>query len=306
MKDFEDLEKDKDYLSSLKSIETENYIDRIFYRPIGYWIASKIQHTGITPNAITILSIFVGIGGASLFFFDPLWMNALGILLLICANILDCVDGQLARLTGIKSEWGRILDGLAGDFWFITLYIAIASRMYILTGHWIFIVAAVLSMLSHFVQAAMTDLYKTFHLRSIGEKTGQEFETYDMVKERISNMKPGFSRFTTTIYSQYTRMQSLLTPQLQRLVRVAREKDVSDAEGIEFRRGSMIVMKLVDLMTFNGRTIPLFLFTLLGHVWFYFIYEAFFLNIVLFVARSQHETLCKLFADTIYEKGSSR
>ena len=36
-------DKKSEYLSSLKSIETENFLDRIFYRPVGYKIAKALQ-----------------------------------------------------------------------------------------------------------------------------------------------------------------------------------------------------------------------------------------------------------------------
>ena len=98
----------KEYESSLKSIETENIVDRTFYRPIGFKIAKLLKNTSITPNMITVLSIFVGVGAGFLFYYDNLLYNIGGILLLVCANILDCVDGQLAHaikipLTGIKN-----------------------------------------------------------------------------------------------------------------------------------------------------------------------------------------------------------
>ena len=37
---------DKEYEASLKSIETENKIDRIFYRPIGFRIARMLREIG--------------------------------------------------------------------------------------------------------------------------------------------------------------------------------------------------------------------------------------------------------------------
>ena len=49
----------KEYESSLKSIETENIVDRTFYRPIGFKIAKLLKNTSITPNMITVLSIFL-------------------------------------------------------------------------------------------------------------------------------------------------------------------------------------------------------------------------------------------------------
>ena len=108
-------ELNKEYEASLKSIETENLVDRIFYRPIGFQIAKALRNTGVTPNMITVISIFVGAATGFLFYHSDLKYNIYGILCLIFANILDCVDGQLARLTGIKSKIGRILDGFAGD-----------------------------------------------------------------------------------------------------------------------------------------------------------------------------------------------
>lgn len=299
------IEQDSDYLKSLKSIETENYIDRVFYRPIGFKIASALQHTPITPNMVTIISIVIGMAGAALFYFvEPIWLTLLGILGLVTANILDCVDGQLSRLTGIKSKWGRILDGFAGDLWFLTLYIAISMRLYETTGNSIWFVVACISLISHLNQAALTDLYKTFHLRFISKEKGKEFETYSMVKARVDNMEPGFSKFAMRVYSMYTKMQSLYTPNLQKFVDVAIDHNIEHDEEIKrnFRLGSRIVMKLVDLMTFNGRTIPLFIVALTGHIWLYFLYEIVFLWIVFFVARDQHETLCKAFSYEVKEK----
>lgn len=299
------IEQDSDYLKSLKSIETENYIDRVFYRPIGFKIASALQHTPITPNMVTIISIVIGMAGAALFYFvEPIWLTLLGILGLVTANILDCVDGQLSRLTGIKSKWGRILDGFAGDLWFLTLYIAISMRLYETTGNSIWFVVACISLISHLNQAALTDLYKTFHLRFISKEKGKEFETYSMVKARVDNMEPGFSKFAMRVYSMYTKMQSLYTPNLQKFVDVAIDHNIEHDEEIKrnFRLGNRIVMKLVDLMTFNGRTIPLFIVALTGHIWLYFLYEIVFLWIVFFVARDQHETLCKAFSYEVKEK----
>lgn len=287
-------ETNKEYLHSLKSIETENYIDRKFYRPLGFKIAYALRSTGITPNMITIISIIVGVGGASLFYFrdSPLWVF-IGVLGMIAANVLDCVDGQLARMTGIKSKIGRILDGMAGDFWFITIYFVLSLRIYHDTGWiWIFVIAS-FSMLSHFVQAALTDYYKTLHLYFISPETTTEFDTPESVRTKLTTTPWGKGRLFMMLYLYYTQLQSRLTPQLRALIyEVSTSSGITSEQSALFRRGSSIVMKSVDLLTFNGRSIPLFIAVLTGHTWFYFLYEIFFLNIILGVARSQHEALC--------------
>ena len=103
--------------STLKSLDTEEFIDIHFYRPIGYQWALFFNKLGVSPNSITIASIFIGIAAGICFYFQSLAINVIGMLLLIWANSYDSADGQLARMTGQKSALGRILDGAAGDFW---------------------------------------------------------------------------------------------------------------------------------------------------------------------------------------------
>ena len=89
---MEETAKQYTFEDSLKSIETENLLDRIFYRPIGYRIALLLTKTGVTPNTITIISIFIGVFAGILFFPQNIWINIAGFALLVIANILDCVD----------------------------------------------------------------------------------------------------------------------------------------------------------------------------------------------------------------------
>ena len=70
---------DKEYEASLKSIETENVVDRAFYRPIGFRIARMLRGTGITPNMVTVISIFVGAAVGFMFYHDNLVYNICGI-----------------------------------------------------------------------------------------------------------------------------------------------------------------------------------------------------------------------------------
>ncbi|MDE6558287.1 MAG: CDP-alcohol phosphatidyltransferase family protein, partial [Muribaculaceae bacterium] len=106
-----------EYRSSLKSMDTEETFDLIFYRPIGFVWAKIARRLGITPNVITIASIFLGIGAAVAFYFNNFWINLAGVILLMWADSFDSADGQLARMTHQYSRLGRILDGLSGDIW---------------------------------------------------------------------------------------------------------------------------------------------------------------------------------------------
>ena len=124
----EQTQQKSSYRDSLKSMDTEEHIDLAFYRPIGYAWACLAAKLGITPNAITIASIFLGVGAGVCFGYNSLLINIVGMLLLIWANSFDSADGQLARMTKQYSRIGRILDGVSGDFWFAAIYIAICIR----------------------------------------------------------------------------------------------------------------------------------------------------------------------------------
>lgn len=286
---------DTEFTSSLKSVEIENRLDLYFYRPIAFRIARVLKHTFVTPNMVTVFSIFVGAGTGIMFYFDSMILNLTGIFLLVTANILDCVDGQLARLTGIKSKIGRILDGIAGDIWFFIIYLCLALRlMHEYDTAWFFIPAG-LSALSHLIQAGITDYYKTLHLFFESKEKGNEFQNKSQIKAQKQKLN-GFQKIFFSTYMIYTGIQERMTPVLQRLLVQLHTKygdDIPPQIRLDFRRESRRMMNLcIDYMTFNGRTVVLFLVILSGWVWIYFIYEIIFLNFILFLSIRMHEKLC--------------
>jgi len=288
-----------EYEASLKSIETENYIDRFFFRPIGFVIAKLLKNTGVTPNMITILSIFVGAATGPLFYFNRFHLTLTGIGCLVFANILDCVDGQLARLTGIKSKIGRILDGIAGDIWFILIYVFLALRLKNEYGTWLFFILAIVSGVSHFVQSNITDYYKTLHLYFINKEKGSEFQNFDEVRKEYKAMKPGIQKVLFFFYLGYTALQETVTPRLQQMLRHLKSQYgdfIPEDIRLDFRRQSSRLMKtLIDFMTFNGRTVILIIVVLTDYVWSYFIFEIVILNLVLVLSIYIHEKICTKF-----------
>ena len=99
--------------STLKSMDTEEFIDIHFYRPIGYRWALLFRRLGISPNSVTIASIFIGIASGICFYPCDLTINIIGMLLLVWANSYDSADGQLARMTGQKSALRKALSDVS-------------------------------------------------------------------------------------------------------------------------------------------------------------------------------------------------
>ncbi len=295
-----------EYRNSLKSMDTEETFDLIFYRPIGYAWASLAKKLGVSPNAITIASILLGVAAGVLFYYPHLWINFLGMILLVWANSFDSADGQLARMTNRYSQLGRILDGLSGDVWFLTIYLAIALRMNHFVGFfgeypWLIWLVAVLAGISHTKQAAMADYYRQFHL-SFVKRGPSELTTTDRLDGELATIpwKGNFwKKSMTTIYRHYTANQEVLTPNMQRLRRMLEDsygEKIPQEFAEAFRKRSRPLMKYTNILTFNTRVFALFIALFIGMPWLYFAFELTVLNCVLVYMMVRHERMCADFA----------
>lgn len=301
------------YRDTLKSMDTEEHIDLAFYRPIGYAWACLAKKLGVTPNAITIASIFLGVGAGIMFYFPQLWMNVIGMLLLVWANSFDSADGQLARMTKQYSRIGRILDGVSGDIWFATIYVAICLRENITSEffsahHWVIWVMAVVTGLCHAKQAASADYYRQFHLYFLKGEQGSELENSDDLKKKLAALtwKHDFwQKLTMTVYTNYTVSQESLTPWMQRLRTELQRRFPSGVIPADFReafrRESLPLMKYTNILSFNWRTIALFTSLFLGMPWLYFAFELTVLNILLVYMIVCHERICRRFTKQLQD-----
>jgi hypothetical protein len=275
--------------NSLKSNDTEEQIDIWFYRPIGYQIALFCAKIGLRPNPVTIISIFFGVAAGVLFYYQELWINVIGMLLLVFANSLDSADGQRA----------------AGDFWFIAIHIAICLRSQNEGwSAWIW-VPGVLAGASHVVQSAMADYYRNVHLFFIKGTSGSELDnSRDLQREYDSlSWKSDFGmKFIARTYLNYTKLQESFSPNLQKLLGVVREKfpnGLPQQLVTDFRAQNKPLMKYTNIVQFNTRVIFLFLWLFLDQSWIYFFFDMFVLNPILIYMIVNQEKVSRYFHQQI-------
>ena len=297
------------YNDSLKSMDTEEHIDLWFYRPLGFAWATLFAKLGISPNIVTIASIFLGVGGGILLYFGAqpyIWLNYLGIFLIIWANTYDSADGQLARLTKQYSQIGRILDGVSGDMWFFAIYFALVFRElhfgdawlgdFFSNHNWVIWTIAIAAGVSHALQCAMADYYRQFHLYFLKGEGGSELESTEKLDEQIKQSS-GFKRITMFFYRNYTANQERLTPNMQRLRRELKkqfgDKMAPQQFRDDFRKLSLPLMKYTNMLTFNTRTIAMFISVIIRIPWLYFAFELIVLNTMLVYMIWRHESFCK-------------
>lgn len=304
------------FKASLKSMDTEEHIDLYFYRPIGYAWAVLARKLGVSPNAITIASIFLGVGAGVCFYFDNIWWNLLGVFLLVWADSFDSADGQLARMTGQYSRLGRILDGLSGDLWFAAIYVAICLRENVTSEffsahHWVIWVMAVATGLCHATQAAMGDYYRQFHLYFLKGEQGSELENARAlrVKYNALSWKHDFwNKLVMTFYLNYTESQEKRTPCMQKLRHAIQERfkgNIPQSFRDKFRTLSLPLMKYTNILSFNVRTIALFVSILVFQMpWLYFAFELTVLNVILIYMMVRHERICARLTEELADPDS--
>ena len=96
-------------------------VNRYIQDPIAKQIVHLLKNTWITPNQVTYFSVLLGFASGYAFSFASPASLILGGFLLEATLVLDCVDGQLARAKGTASEWGRLIDGIAGYFAYLAV-----------------------------------------------------------------------------------------------------------------------------------------------------------------------------------------
>ena len=287
--------------STLKSQDTEELLDIYFYRPIGYRWALLFKSIQVTPNAVTIASIFIGITAGILFYSSSLNINIIGMLLLMLANSFDSADGQLARMTNSKSRLGRILDGLAGSFWFVTIMISLSLRLQHAGWPGSIWILSVASALSHMIQSQQADYYRNIHLFFIKGKSGSEQDNSDDLNREYQSLswRNNFGKkLMVGFYRNYTRQQEILSPKLQLLMGVIRSRynDVLPQWLItEFREMNKPLMKYTNIIQFNTRVIFLFFCLFTGKVWWYFLFDVIVLNAIMIYMIVRQESVSRHF-----------
>ena len=124
-------------VQSLKTVKggMDGLVDRYVNRKCSGFFTKIFLKLGWTPNTITLLSMCIGLlaGG---FLLPGIWEWALlGALLFQLSVIIDCCDGEVARLTYAESKFGQELDIWADNVVHIGIFAGMAGGAY-LHGPW--------------------------------------------------------------------------------------------------------------------------------------------------------------------------
>ncbi len=144
---------------AFKAYEIEELADIYFFRPLGFVVAVAARRLGLSPTQVTFVGLAIGIVGGALFYDGS--RGLLAFALLILHSVVDSADGQLARMTGRTTEFGRFVDGVSGYTTHAAIYAAIVAQVLGRGGAATIVAVAVLSALANVVHAQLYDYFRT-------------------------------------------------------------------------------------------------------------------------------------------------
>ncbi|HEX7837925.1 MAG TPA: CDP-alcohol phosphatidyltransferase family protein [Kofleriaceae bacterium] len=118
------------YRSSKKRHDI-NWFTEWIARPPAAVVVYALRKTPITPNQVTFLSAVIAAGACAMFALLPGygWLVAAAAVFEL-SFVLDCADGQLARLRKTASPLGHLLDFLMDELKAMLLFGSVAAGMW--------------------------------------------------------------------------------------------------------------------------------------------------------------------------------
>lgn len=168
--------------ASSKPLEAEELVDEHVHRPLARLLIPWLARTPITPNQVTFLSGLIGVIGGILLgagAHHPTFLLWAALLLFISV-VLDCCDGQLARIKGMSSTTGAVVDGLAD--YAVGLGMGIGASYYIASifgSHWLWLLGLA-GIVSAALQSWFFDHAKTRYIARV--RTGYAEREEDIGK----------------------------------------------------------------------------------------------------------------------------
>lgn len=91
----------------------DGVVSRYLNRPLSRPAARLLAPSPVTPNAVTLFTLTLAIAAAGM---AAAGWNIAGGVLIQAVSVIDGVDGELARLKGLSTRFGAVLDAVTDRY----------------------------------------------------------------------------------------------------------------------------------------------------------------------------------------------
>lgn len=113
----------------------DGWVDRYINRKLSPCLSRWLLRTPLTPNHVTLISLAVGLIAALSFAAEGWLSGVVGALLLQCSAVIDCCDGEVARLKFLESPGGYYLDITCDNVVHVAVFAGITWSVYRALGY---------------------------------------------------------------------------------------------------------------------------------------------------------------------------
>lgn len=119
----------------------DGLVDRVFNRPCGRLLSKLLIHTSVSPNTVSLTSILIGVVAAGGFALGDYQSAVIAAILFQISAVVDCVDGDLARVLYKESSLGKWLDLIGDQVVHVSVFAGIAAGLLhsgeVPAAHWL-------------------------------------------------------------------------------------------------------------------------------------------------------------------------
>lgn len=188
-----------------------NFVVYYFYRPLGILLANSLLATRITPNQVTFFRYLISLISICFIYINEFYSPYfnLGIFIFIFSEILDYIDGSLARLKNLSSNFGTIIDTVSDHFISGLFFFALVIK----SDQFILIYLLFIYFLISWAQVYTNTLMKLFknssnepfevnknkELKQVNENTKNSIKEWDTVKRNLKKIIKLFSNISINL-----------------------------------------------------------------------------------------------------------
>ena len=166
------VNKNFNYEKTLKTNTDDSFLNlQSFLYITSKQITKILFYTPVTPHQVILLSLIFGFAASYLLIQQNIYLVAAGAVLLFYKNVLDKVDGSLARAKGMDSRRGRFYDSISDFLVTLALFTAISYSLFIKYQNPAFFVIGLAAMTFSMLQCSFFIYYQVSFIKISGKET---------------------------------------------------------------------------------------------------------------------------------------
>ena len=282
--------------------EIEEVTNRYLIHPVARRLTPLLARLHVPPNAVSLAGMACGIlAGLAYNRCQDRRFAVAGLFLMILWHLMDGVDGQLARLTGRQSRFGKLLDGICDYVTFTSVYVGLAVALDRQYGGWMWVLV-VAAGISHAVQAAAYEAQRQDY-DFFGWGRGSAIATDPGLRPpgQPSAFRPGASDRLHRIYAGLQLLTVGASAGSRRTLASMLQSGSERAASIrrQYRAAFAPTLRRWSMLSANCHTIGIFCFAVLKLPLYYFVFETCCLNAVLLFLLVRQQRRYRLFLSSL-------